>query len=271
MGGYGNRDKTNRVGRVVKGLVVYISKSGLGSFLWCPLKFKYQVIDRIPMNSNVVMMIGTMFHDFADDFFKRMDYDKLAMIEEYVPAYRLMMGYIPNDTPILVRPFCETFVEFEARRWEHAFDMFQEEAIEFYQPIDTENKLRSGVEKLSGIIDRVDRLLTGGLVVIEYKTGQSFREDDLRRELAFYTILLTVTNYYDEDEITHWAVYNPRLKKILFEEIKPGVISITWRRIRQLRRAIENEDFPARPGFGCFYCGYADICPEVSPEIREVL
>jgi len=56
--------------------ILKITKSSLGSFLWCPKKYEFSYIERRPIDQSEAMRKGTIMHNAREDFFNTFDVKK---------------------------------------------------------------------------------------------------------------------------------------------------------------------------------------------------
>jgi len=121
--------------------------------------------------------------------------------------------------------------------------------------------LQSDEYMIAGTIDRIDRVTKDALCIVEYKTGKP-RIRDVKRELAFYALLVESSGKY-EQKVSHLAVYNPDENKFHVQEVSERLLRVAVSRLRQFRRAHEIGEFPPRPGSRCIWCPFK-ICEEVA-------
>ena len=56
--------------------ILKISKSSLGSFNWCPKKYEFSYIERLPQDQTEAMYKGTVLHNHREEFFDVFDIKK---------------------------------------------------------------------------------------------------------------------------------------------------------------------------------------------------
>ncbi len=115
---------------------------------------------------------------------------------------------------------------------------------------------------ITGQIDRIDRLPSGGIEVIDYKTGRvsSQKGVDESLQLSIYALACRdalglgtperVTLYFTESAL--------RLSTTRTDEQLDTARDEILARVRLMRAG----EFPAMPGDACRYCDYAKMCPE---------
>jgi len=242
----------------------YIRKSMLKAFLDCPKKYELMFVKKVPFVGTFVMHIGRLFHEYARDFFAKLDYDRLVtlndvtdrMLQDKVKS--LMLESVPTQP--IVRELCHNFVDFEASRWIKLVMMY-EEPLEYYKPVAIELYVSAPSEGIEGTVDRIDRLSTQNYVNIEYKTTSKLRNYDVRKELAFYNIMLNSAKVLDRP-ITHIGYYNPRINKWFCEPMTRRLMQNTRRKILQFKQALELQNFPKNEGFYCAFCPVLRYCME---------
>lgn len=244
-----------------------LSPSKLGKFMSCPLAFRYSYIDHLPEPPNVAQVRGTLVHRalqllYADggpsDRTQVRALDALDIAFEEMSASEEMAGLGLDD---------ETRNSFyrDARELvAHYFTMEDPGAVE---PIGIELDLRAtiGTVELRGIIDRLDRLPNGDIVVTDYKTGRSPRPDKSRGRLLgvqFYAYLCQeafglrpseVRLLYLKDQVV--IVESPNDQTM--RGLRARALAV-WAAIE---RACETEDFRPNPTALCRFCAYQELCP----------
>ena len=115
---------------------------------------------------------------------------------------------------------------------------------------------------INGQIDRIDRLPSGGIEVVDYKTGRvsSQKGVDESLQLSIYALACRdalglgtperVTLYFTESA--------QRLSTVRTDEQLDAARADVLARVAQMRAG----EFAATPGDPCRYCDYAAMCPE---------
>ena len=255
--------------------VLKITKSSYGSFKWCPKKYEFSYIERLPQDTTDAMIKGTVVHNTREDFFNTFDVQKAESMS-YDELVQYNIGLHPVDD---YGDIYATMSSFEDAR--------QKDQLQDYLPVineimldaeitiphDTNSKfilLRDYTVHLQGIIDRMFRQ-GDNYIPIELKTGpwKDYKLTTMRAEMSFYKLLMD--NATDEElrnkgierqEITHWGWYYPVSNYIQVEPVKKTSINAVKKGIAQLLYSYERNAFPEKYYYKtCNFCSFKPLCP----------
>ncbi len=240
-----------------------ISYSSVGTYQTCPLKYKYQHIDRIPEPKSKEAVFGTLIH--------------------------AVLKYI--HTPAILSPSLDQALDYFAKGWNsEVYENELEERSAFsqgvtiiqhylaehkpndYTIVDLESRFaieigteESGKHIVSGIIDRIDKT-ADGYEIIDYKTTRQMpSQDKVHNDLQLSIYLRAFLARYPKetahiDKITVSLYY-----------LKHGVKLSSTRTLAQLEqvdqtfldviKSIEAAKFEPILSPLCDWCGYQKICP----------
>ncbi len=250
------------------------SYSALDTYKTCPLKFKFQNLDKVRVPKNIEMIFGSVVHSALKYMFER------------VPLY----------------PTIDEVVNFFRNKWDDKMQVFQGEGVEekkkiyyeegisilknFYKKnqawnfnvvdmesrfeIELEDKKNKEKHVLTGIIDRIDKNPNEDLYeIIDYKTSkkmpaQNIIDHDLQMSI-YHMSLIKRWPHLSPDKIKLSLYYLKHGEKIStfrsgeqMENKKNDVIST----IREVQDRISNNyNFPPTPSPLCGWCGYKQMCP----------
>jgi putative RecB family exonuclease len=256
-----------------------LTPSKLTKFMSCPLAFRFSYIERLPEPPSPHLVRGTLVHkalqilhgagsatgrtperaratldeawdDLAESDIASLGLDSNASATFRAEATTLVDRYLSIEDPTEV------------------------------QPIGIELDLRADIDgvEIRGIIDRLDRLPDGELVVVDYKTGRAPRPDHARARMIgvhFYAYLCDqvlgrspreVRLLYLRDPVV--VTESPSAQSM--RGVRQRAVAV-WRAIE---RACEREDFRPSPSPLCKSCSFRPYCPAFggSPErAREAL
>jgi hypothetical protein len=230
-----------------------IRKSMVMQWKRCPKMYEDFWIKDIRAPSTVEQEFGIGFHSQACRFFKELDYDQLTKCKTKEAAYDLFVDFLPEQP--VVREWMQTFLWFEATLWERQLD------LKIWKPIATELELESDKLGFWMHIDRIDRMQSGYLIDIDYKTGKYMNLADLRFELTYYAMGINSTDF-SSSLVTYGGCYNPTLKQSFVEEIKPRTVARVMKTVAKFRQANKKGVFPPKPQFLCRYCQGLEDCIE---------
>lgn len=240
-----------------------ISYSSVGTYQTCPLKYKYQHVDRIPEPKSKEAVFGTLVH--------------------------AVMKYV--HTPSLLSPSVDQALDYFAKGWNsEVYENEMEERAAFsqgvtiiqeylahnkpndYTIVDLESRFaieigneESGKHIVSGIIDRIDKT-PDGYEIIDYKTTRKMpSQDKVDSDLQLSIYLRAFLERYPKE----WE----RIDKITVSlyYLKHGVKLSSTRTKEQLEhvdqtfldviKSIEEAKFEPILSPLCDWCGYQKICP----------
>lgn len=183
---------------------VYIRKSMLGDYSFCPYKFKESWLQpghEGESNSpgSIITKKGTRFHDFAEKFWEVCELIPMDRWDELIPEQ-----FIPEEVE-----WASWWLDTERRRYN---TLKEADLLDMWKPVSVETKLVDEKLKLSSTFDRLDWWDKDAdeLAMIEYKTGTSFYPPALMFQLAFYAIMWE--DLFNFGTVTNLIVINPNLK-----------------------------------------------------------
>lgn len=254
--------------------IMRISYSSLETYKNCPLKYKFQEIDKIRVPKNIEMIFGSAIHSSLKYMFERS------------PLY----------------PTIDQIIDFFRNAWEDktsAFSMeedgekikaYYDEGIlilkKFYKDnppwnfniVDSESRFEAEIEDekngekhvLAGIIDRIDKDRDDKIYeIIDYKTQKRLPSKDMIDQDLQMSI-------YHLGLMKRWPHLSPANIKLSFYFLKHGEKISTSRLEEQLEktkktviktineieeRKADNFNFPPFPSALCDWCGYRQMCP----------
>lgn len=242
------------------------SYSSLETYKTCPLKYKFQEIDRIKVPKSKEAVFGTVIHS--------------------------TLKFIHN--PGILSPTLEQALDYFSKSWNSevfeneleersAFsqgiqmiqDYYQKNEIAGAKIVDLESRFQiemgdpsssSGqVHTIAGIIDRIDKT-DDGYEIIDYKTTRKMpSQDKVDNDLQLSIYLKAFLSRYPKE------VANIEKIKVSLYFLKHGVKLSSTRTLDQLKKseelfletikAIESGTFEPTVSPLCDWCGYQRMCP----------
>ncbi len=244
-----------------------LSYTQISLYQSCPLCYKLQYIDGLKPKEKWYFSFGTTIHLCAEYFFKVRvppppSLDKLLQFYE---KNWLSEGYESAEEAAKYRAYGR---EILSKFWEiHSAD--------FRMPIAVERRFYIDIEgvKLRGYIDRIDKLDSGGVSIVDYKTNQElFTQDDLENnlQLTLYQLAVEQTWFLPVERLILYHLRSntpcscqPRDKKQLNE---------ARRLVLEVAENIAEQRFPATENQYC-PCDFPEHCPyyrqKITPELKE--
>jgi len=239
------------------------SYSALDTFLSCPLKYKYQEIDRIRVPKSKEQFFGTLLHN------------TLKLVH----------------SPGILSPTLEQALDFYSKNWNaEVFSDETEERAAFAQGvsmlqdyykkndpakiniIDLESRFQVEIGPkenethiVSGIIDRIDKT-DDGFEIIDYKTTRKLpSQEKVDYDLQLTIYLIGFLKRYPKE------IENLDKVKVSLYYLKHGVRLSSQRTLEQIKQGeqlisdliseIQKSRFKPTISGLCDWCGYQNICP----------
>jgi RecB family exonuclease len=240
----------------------------------CPLCYKLQYIDGLKPRDKWYFSFGTSMHSCVERFF-RVSTPPPPSLEELLQFYEqswLSQGY---ESPEEEARYKDYGKEILTRFWEiHSAD--------FRMPVALERSFYLDIEgiKLRGFIDRVDKLDSGGLSVIDYKTNKElftadYLEDDL--QLTIYQMAAEQTWKLPVERLTLYHLRSntpcscPPRGQAQIDRVRQLVLEVADNISQGKFPAIENEFCPCDFPEHCPYYRHQFLAVVPQPARQEVL
>lgn len=236
-----------------------LSFTRIDTFLGCPLRYRFQYVDRLPGRPAPALSFGSSVHAVLEWLHDRKEPD-LPSLEETLTALRDRWdssGYAEVDRAEQLRAY-EQARDVVARY--HA----RIEAEGLRTPVATEAwfELPMGPDvTVVGSIDRVDADAAGELHVVDYKTNRRARSRaDVAGSLQLGIYALAVEH-----------LYGVLPRTVALDFLLPGVVvrvdrdevdlAAVPRVVAETAAAIRSGRDEPRPTRLCDWCDYRDLCP----------
>lgn len=249
------------------------SHSRLETYESCPLKFKYQYVDKVEIEKvdSIEAFLGSRVHEALEQLYRNKLNAKVWSKEELLNFYKNDWRKQDSGSLHIVNKqfsqedYFNQGVKALSDYWDryHPFDgektIAIEQRIELY--LDDAKQF-----KLQGFIDRISKTPEGVWQIRDYKTKRSLptlQEAKVDRQLALYQIgLQNMWSGTDQVElIWHYLLFDEEIRstreKSDLEKLKIETIHL----IQKVEKSIEENDFPLRESRLCDWCDYFDICP----------
>ncbi len=236
------------------------SFSALDTFQTCPLKYKYQVIDKIKTPKAPEAVFGSLMHSVM----------KFIHDGNFVlPTQKDALNYFSKNWN------SEVFEDEVQERTAFAQgvkiiqDYYKKNKPEEFQIVDLESRFsidlkdKNETHLVSGFIDRIDKT-ANGFEIIDYKTSRKLPpQNSVDDNLQLLIYLLAFLKRYPKvsaDKVKlslyflkHGTKLSTQKKEDQIEEEKMKIIDTI--------NAVEKSDFQPQVSPLCDWCGYQEMCP----------
>lgn len=241
--------------------ITYISYSQLQTYLTCPLHYKLRYILHMPSHHSPALSYGVSIHGAMRDFFQLIKQQGSATVDDMLSF--LKTNWIPAGY---------TSKQHEEQTYDQAIRMVTRVALENSKSIPPVASVEMpfsfmiGKLKISGRIDRIDKLPDEKIEIIDYKTGTKILTEKKAKEdlqLSLYGIAATEVN----DPLLR---KNPEDVLLTLHYLEDNIKITTTRTKEQLEEAkqyivqkvdeISQSDFACSGANACKTCEYSMLC-----------
>jgi putative RecB family exonuclease len=244
-----------------------LSPSKITSFTNCPLAFRFSVLEHLPEPPSPAALKGTLVHRALELLFAdcpRGARSRSAAQSSLDRAWQELHDGEELEGLALDASETAAFIADARELVRRYFELEDPDAV---QAVGLEMSLSTDIDgvRVRGIIDRLDELDDGSLVVVDYKTGRAPRNEQSRSRLSgvqMYALLC-------EAELGK----RPALVRLIYLRdrvvISASPTDQAMRGTRQralgvwaaIERACRQDDFRPNPSGLCRYCAFQAYCP----------
>jgi putative RecB family exonuclease len=254
-----------------------LTPSKVTAFTNCPLAFRYSVIDRLPEPPSPAAVKGTLVHRALQLLFSERAPGTRSREAAHGALDAAWAEMLVSEDMTALELTAEDLALFRSDAGLLVDGYLALEDPDAAQAIGLELDLRVEMDGvvMRGIIDRLDRLPSGELAVVDYKTGRAPFADQSRARMAgvhFYAYLceqvigvrpVKIRLLYLRDPVEISAEPSDQMMRGLRQ--RAGAV---WQAVV---RACERDDFRPHPSALCGSCGYRAYCPAVGGDPQLAL
>jgi putative RecB family exonuclease len=244
-----------------------LSPSKITAFTNCPLAFRFSVIEHLPEPPSPAALKGTLVHRALELLFT--DYragsrSRSAAQASLDRAWQELRAGVELEALKLDGAETAAFIA-DARELVSRY--FELEDPDTVRAVGLELHVSTDLDGVTvhGIIDRLDELDDGSLVVVDYKTGRAPRSEQSRSRLSgvqMYALMCEA-----ERKVRPAVVRLLYLRDRIVVSATPTDQTMRGTRQRALgvwsaiERACREDDFRPNPSSLCRFCAFQAYCP----------
>jgi ATP-dependent DNA helicase UvrD/PcrA len=235
-----------------RGRGLMLSASDIETYRTCPLKYKFARVFRIPQEPTIHQRFGIALHQVLERFHGEGGGPLSRLMELFEIAWR-RSGFGSSDDE-------QQFRERAALALERYWRLDRESDSE---PVWFERSFsfKLGPHLLRGRVDRVDRHPDGTYELIDYKTGKSKTEDELREDvqLSLYQMGARESWHLQTSAQSYFYVLTGERVPVTHSEDELDRVRAT---VSEIAGGILKQRFEPTPAPEiCSFCDYRIICP----------
>lgn len=247
-------------------LLETLSPSRAADFKQCPQLFKFRAIDRLPEPPSIYQARGTTAHLALQRLF-----DLPPDLRTPEALYELF-----RDAWTEVRAEEEFAGLFDSVEDERAWGLESLQLLANYFALEDPRRVRPTERELDlleeldgitirGILDRMEELPDGSLVVTDYKTGAAPPERYALPAffaLKIYALLIRSREGRTPTELRLLYLNGPTMYRLPVDDQQLDAMHRQLRALWEaIERAMRQQRFPPRPGRLCDWCSFREMCP----------
>lgn len=231
-----------------------LSYSQIDTFQNCPLKYKFRYLFKIPSPSAHAANFGSSVHNTLNEFYQLIQKGGKPSLEDLIQLFE--KNWIPSGY--------ESHSHEQARKKEGVEILqryFEKECNPCKIPAYLEKafRLKIGPFTFNGRIDRIDKLSDGTYEVIDYKTGSSKRDSNLKKDLQLSLYAIACKEIFKIPVSSLSLYFLEDCSKMSTERDISGLEEVKKELIK-LGEELQSSKFVPTPGFACRFCEYKVLC-----------
>ena len=247
------------------GLSARLSASGVDTYERCPLQFKLERDWRMAREIPAAMQYGAAMHRVLRTYYDSVRLGRPKSDDELIEVFR-------NDLAAARIQEAYQHELYEKQGIEQLRDFLaaaRSAAIPEVLHTEESFEIRVGETAVVGRIDRIDRSASGGVAIVDYKTGKARDQEDADESLQLSIYALAARE--------KWGY---RVDSLVFHNLEENVPVLTTRTEAQLQetrdrveaaaRNIADENFKPNVDFHCGFCPYRNLCPAKEKRVPNV-
>lgn len=242
-----------------------LSASAVQTYENCPLQFKLDREWRIPGEVPAAMQYGGSMHRVLRTYYDSVRMGRELTEEALIDLFRADLA----EAGIQDRYQYELYERQGVNQLKEFLATCRRNPVP--QVLHTEEffEVKIGKTAVVGRIDRIDKLLSGEVVVVDYKTGKPQSQDDADQslQLSIYALAARQKWSYKAD---HLAFYNLDENNTVITRRSEADLHAAEGRVEEVAAEIAEGRFDPSPGFNCRFCAYRSLCPATEKRLYAI-
>jgi putative RecB family exonuclease len=261
-----------------------LSYSSVRTYLECPQRWKYLYVDGLTEAPRGYFSFGRTIHAVLEEFVRPLvvPFPRITAIgqtqttlDQYGPGAPIGSPAEPMDREALLSTYRRLWIPegYTSTDEEEKYRALGEDLLVRYRdsyvssppvPIAVEEHLEARWDGIAvhGYIDRIDRTPTGGLEIVDYKTGRGLSRAEAREsdQLSFYQVLVANNFPAPVESLSLFDLRGTtalRVPSRTADELIP-----VHARLSTAADGIRSESYEPTPSRACTRCEFRSICPE---------
>ncbi len=234
-----------------------LSHSSISMYRTCPQRWKFRYIDKVPEKPRSQFSFGKSVHTALEFLFEKVG-QPWPSLEEVLAHYQLKWLRDGYESPVQEKWFFQEGDRivrgFYAKHQKDAKNALQ---VEYKFTVDIE-----GVPVL-GYVDRIDKMPSGGLAIVDYKTGKAFDKSRVRvdPQMTLYQMACAQTLNAPVESVTlyHLNSLTPLTVPAHSRKQETDYRAV----VVEAAKGVMDQKFEPKPDERghCMWCDYMQICP----------
>jgi superfamily I DNA/RNA helicase/RecB family exonuclease len=236
--------------------VTGLSASAIEIYEECPLRFKLEREWNLPRDVSASLHYGAAMHGVLRTFYDAQLYRREIGDDDLLEQFRSALA----AAGIADRYQYELYLRQGMEQLRQFFDGARN--VPLPEVLETERRfeLQVGSTKLTGRVDRIDRIGAETVAIVDYKTGKPKSQEDADESLQLSLYALAARE-----------AFGKRADRLIFHNLENNTAVCTTRsdgeleaaklRVRKVAEGIAQGEFPPNPKYHCAFCPYRNLCP----------
>ncbi|RJQ31143.1 MAG: PD-(D/E)XK nuclease family protein [Actinobacteria bacterium] len=241
-----------------------LSYSAVSTYQTCPLKYKFQYIDKLPTKPSAALSFGSSLHS-ALEFMYKVKVPTPPSLEDVLQAYRDKWkgeGYTDKAE--------------EKSYFEHGKQVltnyYNTNTKNFVLPVNTEHMFNIDIKgvNFTGVIDRLDKIDENSYEVIDYKSNRKLpplAEVEKNLQLTLYHLAVTKIWGFEPEKVSlYFLLPNQKLSTSRSQEQVDNAVVVVLKTAENIDKGL----FKPKENPLCPWCDFQEHCPFFKHKFAKV-